>query len=93
MLFIKRLNPVILIGSWVISIIVFDVMAIPMVTSSGSGMQQLVYFLRSVNVMMYGIFVLSIITPFLFREWFRKRWFINLFFFFLSGVYIFPWRH
>jgi hypothetical protein len=86
----KKLNPVLLIGIWVLLVMIFNILTIPSVfrDSAGTYTTPMNYFIRSVSVMMIGVFILSVLTPFLFFAWFKKHWFINLFFFICSSWYI-----
>jgi len=60
---LKKLNPVKIIGIWVLLVTIFDLFTVPGVirSSSGTYTTPMDYFIRSVSIMMIGIWILSIL--------------------------------
>lgn len=86
----KVLNPIKIIGVWVLNMIIVDIIVIPILFAKTVGGEQrpLTFLMESFNVTAYGIFILSILTGALYFRWLKKFWFISLMFFLLSGFYI-----
>lgn len=86
----KILNPIKIIGIWVLLMIVINIIAIPILFSTTVGGEQrpLSFLMESIEITAYGILLLSILTAILYFKWVKRFWFINLFFFFVSGIYV-----
>jgi antitoxin component YwqK of YwqJK toxin-antitoxin module len=37
---------------------------------------------------MYGILIMSIVTPFFYFYWFKRNWYVSVIFFVISGYYV-----
>jgi len=79
-----------LIGLWVILMLVIDIIEIPHLaaTRADNAQASINFFMESINRTMYGIFILTIITSFIFRAWTKRNWYISLFFLVISGLYV-----
>jgi hypothetical protein len=88
---LKALNPIKIIAGWILLVMIIDVIAVPyfFFNSVGGEQKPLTFLMSSVKIAMIGIFLLSILTSFLYIKWFKKFWFANCFFFLLSGIYIY----
>lgn len=88
---LKSLNPLKIIGGWILLVIIFDLIAIPYLffNSVGGEQKPLIYLMSSIKIALNGVFLLSILTGILYFSWFKKFWFVNCFFLFVSGIYIF----
>jgi hypothetical protein len=86
----KASNPIKIIGGWVLLVIIIDIFAIPYLyfNSVGGEQRPLTFLMSSIKIGMEGIFLLSILTAILYFGWFKKFWFLNCFFFLVSGIYI-----
>ena len=79
-----------LIGGWVVLMLVIDIIEIPRLASTRADNAQssINFFMESINRTMYGIFILTLITSFIFRAWTKRNWYISLFFLVISGFYV-----
>lgn len=79
-------NPISMYLLWVMLFGLFC-LAIPILSIGHSGGEQrpLTLLAHALNILIYGFFVISIITTFLFQKWFKKYWYINVFIFVISG--------
>ena len=86
----KFLNPIRIMGGWMLAIVVIDVFAIPRLFSStvGGEQQPLTFLMNSISVLAWGILILSIVTSIIYFRWFQKFWFINVFLLIVSAGYI-----
>lgn len=65
---------------WVILIVLFLFIGIPILSSGHSGGEQkpLTLLAYTLNWLFYGLLIISLITPFLFFVWFKRYWYINI---------------
>jgi len=78
------------IGLWVVLMIIIDIIEIPHLASTRADNAEasIDFFMASINRTMYGIFILTLITSFIFRAWTKRNWYISLFFLVISGFYV-----
>jgi len=62
---------------WIILFVIFGVF-IPILSIGHSGGEQMPFTLLSyaVNYLVYGLLIISAITPIFFRAWFKRYWYI-----------------
>jgi hypothetical protein len=86
----KNINPIKILGLWAIIVIVVDIVEIPFLYHHTVGGEQrpLTFFMRSMDVAIWGIFFLSITTaiPLIWKM--NTTWYLNLIFFVASGAYL-----
>lgn len=87
---LKKLNPLKLMLYWLLLLIVISIIVIPILfaTTVGGEQRPLTFLVYMILFFVYGILILSIITPVFYFDWFKKYWYINLLFFVLSGYYV-----
>src|ERR1700743_2521971 len=75
----KRINPLIILVSWVVGCLVFSVivMIILGLTTPGGEQAPLTFLGKFIYIIVYGLLILSILTIFLFRKWTRKYWIVQ----------------
>ena len=82
-------NPVKIYLFWILAITLFCVIGIPIISIGKSGGEQVPLILLSyaIGALVYGLFLISIISSFKF-EWFRKYWLVNIIVFLITGYLI-----
>ena len=87
----KFLNPIKIIAGWVLLMIIINIIVVPILFYKTVGGEQrpLIFLMTSIDIMAYGIFILSILTIVLYFSWVKKFWFVNLFFILASAIYVF----
>jgi FtsH-binding integral membrane protein len=75
----KRINPLIIMLSWVVGCLAFSLIAMPILgkTTPGGEQAPLEFLGRFIYVIVYGLLILSIATIFLFRKWSKKYWIVQ----------------
>lgn len=70
-----KLNPITILGVWTVSMIVLTpiFMFISNIGASGGEQKPLTTLATMIVVTIYGASILSILTPFLFRQWFKRN--------------------
>ncbi len=71
-------SPIKLYLFWTIIILLFAIVFIPILSSGYSGGGELTLLSYTIYVFICGILVISILTPFLFKNWFAKYWFVSI---------------
>jgi hypothetical protein len=86
----KKLNPFKLILIWTIGLFIFSTITIVILftTTSGGEQSPLIFLSRIIIVGIYGILILSIVTAFMYKSWFRNNWYVNVLFFMVSLILI-----
>ena len=71
-----KLNPIIILGVWTILMIVLTPILMFISNNGASGGEQkpLTTLATIIVVAIYGAAILSILTPLVFRQWFKKNW-------------------
>lgn len=82
-------NPIKIYLIWLILIVLFCVIGIPILSNNASGgeQKQLTYLAYAVEVGVYGFFFLSILTS-IKVIWFKKYWYVNIPIFLITGFLI-----
>lgn len=85
-----KLNPIKIIGGWVLIMIMVDIIVIPILFYKTVGGEQkpLTFLMESITITAYGIFFLSIATGIIYYKRLKQFWILNSIFIFLSGLYI-----
>jgi len=76
--------------AWIALVILFDLISIPVAISkseSSSGIP-FVMLMYSFLFGICGILIISLITPFFFKKWFQKYWYVNVLIFAISSYII-----
>lgn len=75
----SKLNPITILGLWTVSMIVVTpiLMYISNIGASGGEQKPLTTLATMIIVAIYGAAILSVLTPFLFRQWFKKNWWFS----------------
>jgi hypothetical protein len=75
-----RLNPITILGMWTVSMLVLTpvFMFISNIGASGGEQKPLTTLVTMINVTIYGAAIFSVLTPFLFKQWFKKNWWFVL---------------
>lgn len=75
--------------TWVLLFIVFCFL-IPFLSYGHNGGEEkgLTLLAYAVNYLLEGLFILSILTSFLFKKWFKKYWYVNFLIFIILGSMI-----
>ncbi len=83
-------DPVKIYGWLIILFLLFCFAIIPIADIGHSGGEQipLILFGESINYAVVIFFLVSIITTFTHRKWFKNNWYINLLIFLISGYLI-----
>jgi len=87
---LKKINPIKIISAWVLLVIATDIIAIPILYLKTVGGEQLplVFLMNSIDILAYGVLILSIISSLFYVKWTRKFWYLSLFFLLMSSAYI-----
>jgi len=87
---LRILNPIKIIGIWVLLMILINFIVIPILYYNTVGGEQrpLTFLMGSIDIILYGVFILTIVTTVLYWSWSKKFWYFNLIFFLLSVFYI-----
>jgi hypothetical protein len=74
-----KLTPIKILRVWIISMIVLIpvFMYISNIGASGGEQKPLTTLATMIIVAIYGAAIFSILTPFLFRQWFKKNWWFS----------------
>jgi hypothetical protein len=74
-----KLNPITILGVWTVSIIILTpvFMYISNIGASGGEQKPLTTLATMIVVTIYGVAIFSILTPLLFRQWFKKNWWFS----------------
>ncbi len=72
----SKFNPISILGVWTISLIVLTpiMMFISNIGASGGEQKPLTILATMIAVTIYGAAVLSVLTSFLYRQWFKRNW-------------------
>ncbi len=86
----KNINPLKLILYWLLLLLVVSIIITPIlyITTVGGEQRPLTFLVYMITLAVYGTFILSIVTSFIYFDWFKKYWYINPLFFILSGYYV-----
>jgi hypothetical protein len=71
-----KLNPIVIIGVWTISMVVLTpiFMYISNIGASGGEQKPLTTLATMINATLYGAAIISISTAIIFRQWFKRNW-------------------
>ena len=74
-----KLNPITILGVWTVSMIILTpvFMYISNIGASGGEQKPLTTLATMIVVGIYGAAIFSILTPLLFRQWFKKNWWFS----------------
>ncbi len=74
-----KLNPIKILGLWTVSMIILTpvFMYISNIGASGGEQKPLITLATMIVVAIYGAAIFSILTPLLFRQWFKKNWWFS----------------
>ena len=74
-----KLNPITILGVWTVSMIILTpvCMYISNIGASGGEQKPLTTLTTMIVVAIYGAAIFSILTPLLFRHWFKKNWWFS----------------
>jgi hypothetical protein len=75
-----RLNPIIILGIWTVSMILLTplFMFISNISASGGEQKPLTTLATMIVVTFYGLTILSISTAIIFRQWFKRNWWFSI---------------
>ena len=75
----EKLNPITILGVWTVSMIILTpvCMYISNIGASGGEQKPLTTLATMIVVAIYGTAIFSILTPLLFRQWFKKNWWFS----------------
>jgi len=81
-----NINPIWIYIIWIFVLIIFILFGIPILSKGSPGGEQKPFTLMAdvMVILFLGLFFLSFITSFLFLNWFKKYWYINVCIFFFS---------
>ena len=71
-------NPIWIYISWIFILIVFEQIGIFILSKISSGGDPLIFLGHVLDVAIYGLLILSFVTSFVFWNWFKKYWYINV---------------
>ena len=76
----KYIKPHIIYLTWTLLTFIFWFVIIPIADIGHAGGEQVIMTLLaySLRPIILGYFTISVLTTFLFRNWFRKFWFVNV---------------
>lgn len=76
----KYIKPHTIYLTWTLLILIFWFVVIPNADSGHAGGEQVIMTLLaySLKPIILGYFTISILTTFLYKNWFRKFWFVNV---------------
>jgi hypothetical protein len=74
-----KLNPITILGVWTVSMIILTpvFMYISNIGASGGEQKPLTTLATMIVVGIYGAAIFSLLTPLLFRQWFKKNWWFS----------------
>ncbi|MEX6690065.1 hypothetical protein QTN47_21330 [Danxiaibacter flavus] len=90
----RRINPITIITAWTVLMIMLTpvFMYISNIGASGGEQKPLVTLATMIEVTVYGAAIFSLLTPFVFKLWFKKNWyFVFVILFILIPVAIDVW--
>jgi hypothetical protein len=87
----SSLNPLKIIGWWILLIAMVDIVAIPCfaLNAVGNGQKPLTFLVSSVKIAIDGVFLLSVLSSILFFKQFRRFWVANTVVILILGVFVF----
>jgi hypothetical protein len=87
----KKLNPFTIIVIWIVGNLLFTlvVMVILGLLTPGGEQRPLSFLGATIPVTVYGVLILSILTIPFYPKWVKEKWFVNIGFIILCGLFIF----
>jgi hypothetical protein len=87
----KKLNPFTIIVIWIVGNLLFTLLTMALLgfLTPGGEQKPLAFLGTMIPVTVYGVLALSILTIPFYSKWVKRKWFINLSFIVLSGLFIF----
>lgn len=75
----SKLNPITILGIWTVLMIVLTpiLMFTSNIGASGGEQKPLTTLATMIVVAIYGAAIITVLTPFVFRQWFKKNWWFN----------------
>lgn len=75
----SKLNPITILGVWTALMVVLTpiLMYTSNIGASGGEQKPLTTLATMIVVALYGSAIFSVLTPFLFRQWFKKNWWFS----------------
>lgn len=87
----KKLNPLIIIIGWVVCSLVFTIIVMIElgINTPGGEQKPLIFFTKFLNVVIYGVLFLALLTIPFYIEWSKKYWAIHTFIIIACSLIIF----
>lgn len=76
---------------WIVCFVLFCIVVIPLKSAGHSGGEQvpMTLFFTAGDIFLLGLFVISIVTTFMFWRWFKKYWYVNVSIMIFTGYLLF----